>query len=855
MQNGDFSEEGAEEVSNGSFSQEGAEEIVNGDFATDSDWNLRGAWVISNGICSLTAPNSDYLSQANVLTANKFYKLTFDIVVNSGNLQPQFFDSGFQTIETYSTSQSVEVYFQSTTTGTLYFKPNSFDGSIDNVSVREVGQDWSLENTWTIGDSVANGNGANGSSEELTQSGVTTIGKTYKVTYEILNYVSGSITFLGSNLGYVSANGIYTDYYTSATSTLKFRPNNFNGSITNISVKEVGMGWTLGTGWSIDQANSKATCDGSQTSTSTLQTAQGISNIQNDLVKLSFEIKDYSAGAISSVTLQGTGGIEFSNLAANGVYEINITSSDASPRLLFNANSSFVGSITNISVIEITDDTNLPRINYEGFSYQDVLGSEEIVNGDFSNGSANWSVGSNSEINNGSARIYSPSGGYTFISQSNVLTIGKTYLISLEIVEQNLGEIRLSDGSGYLSNSFSGVGIHTFKSTSLGTILRIQRTASITDITIDNVSVKEVTGQSVVPNSGCGSWLFESQSTNLYTQSELFTDSSWSKTQTVIEASSITLPNGLTNGYKLFANTTGGTNHWFEKFPFPTATTGQDYTLSLFVKSAGSDFIQIAASTGFPVKYQNFNISTGTKLSGNTSGSSITDFGNGWYRISVTETTISTTARYLIVPILSDVGRNAQFAGNANEDGVYIWGAMLEQNSFSTSYIPTSGSTVTRNQDVCNNGATGAGLINSTEGVLYAEIASLSNIVPSNYISLSDGTYSNRISILYSSGTNIIRAFLRLGGAVQADMTFTVSDITEFHKVAFKFKENDFALWIDGVEVRTDTSGFTMPSGTLSKLSFSEINTAGGLFRGKTKTLAVWKEALSDSELQSLTTI
>ena len=43
---------------------------------------------------------------------------------------------------------------------------------------------------------------------------------------------------------------------------------------------------------------------------------------------------------------------------------------------------SFNGSITNISVIEITDDTNLPRINYEGFSYQDALGSELIVNGD-----------------------------------------------------------------------------------------------------------------------------------------------------------------------------------------------------------------------------------------------------------------------------------------------------------------------------------------------------------------------------------------------------------------------------------------------------------------------------------------
>ena len=45
--------------------------------------------------------------------------------------------------------------------------------------------------------------------------------------------------------------------------------------------------------------------------------------------------------------------------------------------------------LDNISVKEITDDTDLPRINYEGFSYQDSLGSEEVVNGDFATDS-NW---------------------------------------------------------------------------------------------------------------------------------------------------------------------------------------------------------------------------------------------------------------------------------------------------------------------------------------------------------------------------------------------------------------------------------------------------------------------------------
>ena len=50
-------------------------------------------------------------------------------------------------------------------------------------------------------------------------------------------------------------------------------------------------------------------------------------------------------------------------------------------------------SVTNISVIEITDDTNLPRINYEGFSYQDALGSELVVNGEFDSDTAWTKVG------------------------------------------------------------------------------------------------------------------------------------------------------------------------------------------------------------------------------------------------------------------------------------------------------------------------------------------------------------------------------------------------------------------------------------------------------------------------------
>ena len=55
-----------------------------------------------------------------------------------------------------------------------------------------------------------------------------------------------------------------------------------------------------------------------------------------------------------------------------------------------------------------------------------------------------------------------------------------------------------------------------------------------------------------------------------------------------------------------------------------------------------------------------------------------------------------------------------------------LYGAQLEQQSYATSYIPTNGATSTRLQDIATNSGNST-LINSTEGVLYAEISFLEN--------------------------------------------------------------------------------------------------------------------------------
>ena len=175
---------------------------------------------------------------------------------------------------------------------------------------------------------------------------------------------------------------------------------------------------------------------------------------------------------------------------------------------------------------------------------------------------------------------------------------------------------------------------------------------------------------------------------------------------------------------------------------------------------------------------------------------------------------------------------------------------MLEQNSFATSYIPTSGSTVTRLADAAF-GAGSSDLINSTEGVLYAETSSLTYPTTSNnWLTITDGTAANSVAIVFESTGNAIGR-IEVGGVNQALITETI-DYSNLIKVAFKYKENDFSLWVNGVNVGSDTSGITFPLNTLNSLQFT-YGAGSNKWTGKTKCVAVFKEALTDDELECLT--
>ena len=181
---------------------------------------------------------------------------------------------------------------------------------------------------------------------------------------------------------------------------------------------------------------------------------------------------------------------------------------------------------------------------------------------------------------------------------------------------------------------------------------------------------------------------------------------------------------------------------------------------------------------------------------------------------------------------------------------VAYFGHQFEALPFATSYIPTTSGTASRGADLASKDGLSS-YTSLTAGVLYAEIAALSNEDTTYRVfSLSDGTGSEagRVFIGFGS-TNKIYAYL---GATSLG-SFTPTDATTFHKAAVKYENGSSKLFIDGVQIGTTNTTATVPS-VLSRLGFDGGNT-GARFNGKVKDLRVYNTALTDLELQELTTI
>jgi hypothetical protein len=165
------------------------------------------------------------------------------------------------------------------------------------------------------------------------------------------------------------------------------------------------------------------------------------------------------------------------------------------------------------------------------------------------------------------------------------------------------------------------------------------------------------------------------------------------------------------------------------------------YTGSCFFKKHDTDYVQLSWQ-GDGDAYANFDLANGTVTVEDNCTAGIEAVGNGWYRCHFTNTT--TLGEGLHISPIAEPNADRLPTFTSHCDMIY-WGAQVEAGSFPTSYIPTSGSTVTRANEVAElTGNNFSSWYNHDEMSFYAE----------HIVGNIDPTYANAAPFFLAQDTN-----------------------------------------------------------------------------------------------------
>ena len=340
-----------------------------------------------------------------------------------------------------------------------------------------------------------------------------------------------------------------------------------------------------------------------------------------------------------------------------------------------------------------------------------------------------------------------------------------------------------------------------------------------------------------------GALLLEPQSTNLVTYSEDFS-SGWIYDDSTITNNSAISPDGTQNA-GLWIGSTVSSRHNIGAVPTPVASVTGSF--SLFVKAKELKYVQIA-STNTVNQYVNFDVEDGIigTVGSSFSNAKIENYGNGWYRCSVVSPNQYNGLYISLVSGLNSTWLESWVMPN-NADGLYIWGAQLEQGTYATSYIPTQGSAVTRLADSCSQ-TVPDGVIGQTEGTLYTEIniTKLLGATTRSIVRLGSAVDLVDFSFL-GTLNNSIRAVIRTSANTRFQAVFEIQSVGVY-KLAIGYKSNDSVFYVNGVQINnTINTSFTIPSIEDITYDYStELNDSVN----QTK---LYNTRLSNSELQVLT--
>ena len=343
-------------------------------------------------------------------------------------------------------------------------------------------------------------------------------------------------------------------------------------------------------------------------------------------------------------------------------------------------------------------------------------------------------------------------------------------------------------------------------------------------ITVDGTSVLNVPRLDYSGGASCPSLLLEPSRQNYCTFTEYNPSSGFTIGSNLTWNGFVESPEGINNASRFTSSA-------------PTAAFIQttvtipagDFTFSMYVRGITGPFIKtnlyIPAFAGSISMNENMVEGEGWKRvygTGNNSGSAIT--------------------RTVTLPFYD------QPAGSVFE----VYGFQLESGSYSTSLIPTYGTSATRTADECSK--TGiSSLIGQTEGVIFID-ATLSDVIDTSnirgLIELNDGTTNNRFSIYRGANSTDITALIF---TIAVQKSATVSALSGRVKIAIAYDSNGSSFYFNGTLAGTEAA-ITYPACSELDLGIITSNTNRVLGDGINQAL-LFKTRLSNEELASLTTL
>ena len=455
-------------------------------------------------------------------------------------------------------------------------------------------------------------------------------------------------------------------------------------------------------------------------------------------------------------------------------------------------------------------------------------GSELVTNGTFDS-DTDWTKGGSWTISGGVAT--QPSGASAnYITQADILVVGKTYAYSVTVTSANGSNFaQLYTDAGVIRSLLNGAATYTGTFTAAGNDLRIRAVSSTLDVSVDNISVKEVLFDQAdgeltlfnhpddIPrieyaaNGSVKGLLIEEQRTNYVADSKTFGIAATGATASV---------------------TTSTTE------PYYSGDTVKRITASAV--NEGGDLNFSAALSGD--HYCSFYVRSRT---GAEQSLKITTSGT----VGVTQT-VPASGEWVRLGRIGSLGagsRDMRVLSVGDPIDVDVCSPQAEFGAFPTSYIPTSGSTATRSADIATIPVADFGYNQKAGTVLVEfEAKNTSNV---NVLRLgTKSSYDNGLDLAVSSGS--------LDGAVWFNNTKVASyngasvSANTGYKMAATVKPNDVQFAVDGSTSVVDTNASINPAVTLL-IGDKDQNALFGAVN--IKSIQYYPRRLSDAQLQSLT--